>query len=332
MNIFMVKTARNYLIQNNVLALFAALVIFFSITNGQVFLANQNLLNILRQIAIDIPPALGLTFVLIASGGVDLSVGSVLAMSASLTMGFQPQGVVASVAIALAFGIIVGIVNGLLISRGKVVPFIATLGTMTLVHGMMLTYTRQQPIAGHDESFTYWGAGSVGVVPTPFVIAMVMLCLSYIVLKYTQFGRNCYATGGNSEATYLAGVDVDKTQFVAYVISGCFAAISGVLVASRLNSATIHLGADTPLWSIAAAIMGGASMLGGKGSVLGTFIGVLSLGILLNGSNLWGVQTYLQIGIKALILIGVVVADAFSTTNVRKRLEAQVYGNRTNMF
>ncbi len=324
----MIEKIRHYLFQNNVLILLTVLFVFFSITAGNYFLSSQNILNIFRQIAIDIPPALALTLVLIAAGGVDLSVGSVLAMSASLTMGFQPHGVFLSVIVALVFGIFIGAVNGLLVTKGRVVPFIATLGTMTLVHGMMLTYTHQQPIGGHDEAFTFWGAGSIGPIPTPFIIALIILIVLYIVLKYTQFGRNAYAAGGNKEAAYLAGIDVEKTRLFAFVISGFLASIAGVLLASRLNSSTIHIGADTPLWSIAAAIMGGASMLGGKGNVWGTFIGVLSLGILLNGSNLLGVQTYLQIGIKALILIGVVIMDAISIINVRKKLEAQAYGNR----
>lgn len=276
----------------------------------------------------DILPALGLTLVLIAAGGVDLSVGSVLAMTACLTMGLQPHGVLFSVIVALGFGILVGVVNGLLITKGRVVPFIATLGTMTLVHGMMLTYTRQQPVSGHNEAFTFWGAGSIGPIPTPFVITLIILIVLYIVLKYSQFGRNAFAAGGNKEAAYLAGINVERTRFFAFVISGFFAAIAGVLLASRLNSSTVQIGGDTALWAIAAAIMGGASMLGGKGNVWGTFIGVLALGILRNGSDLLGVQTYLQIGIKALILIGVVIVDAISIINVRKKLEAQAYGNR----
>jgi ribose transport system permease protein len=199
---------------------------------------------------------------------------------------------------------------------------------MTLVHGMMLTYTRQQPVAGHNEAFTFWGAGSIGPIPTPFIITLIILIILYVILKYTQFGRNAFAAGGNKEAAYLAGINVERTRFFAFVISGFLAAIAGVLLASRLNSSTIQIGGDTALWAIAAAIMGGASMLGGKGNVWGTFVGVLALGILRNGSDLLGIQTYLQIGIKALILIGVVIIDAISIINVRKRLEAQSYGNR----
>ena len=324
----MIEKIKQYLFQNNVLILLFILLVFFSITSGNLFLTDQNILNILRQIAMDILPALGLTMVLIAAGGVDLSVGSVLAMTACLTMGLQPHGVLFSVIVALGFGIIVGVVNGLLITKGRVVPFIATLGTMTLVHGLMLTYTRQQPVAGHDEAFTFWGAGSIGPIPTPFIITLIILIVLYIVLKYTQFGRNAFAAGGNKEAAYLAGINVERTRFFAFVISGFFSAIAGVLLASRLNSSTIQIGGDTALWAIAAAIMGGASMLGGKGNVWGTFVGVLALGILRNGSDLLGIQTYLQIGIKALILIGVVVIDAISIINVRKKLEAQAFGNR----
>ncbi len=324
----MIDKIKHYLFQNNILIIFSIMFIFFSLTAGSTFLSGQNILNVLRQMSMNVPPALSLLIVLITTGGVDLSVGSVLAMSAALTMSLQPQGVLLSVIVALFFGILVGALNGFLVTKGKVVAFIATLGTMSLVHGIMLTYTRQQPIAGQVESFTFWGAGSIGFIPTPFIIAVILSTIIYIILKYTQFGRDMYAIGGNIDSAYLAGIRVNRVTFFVFVISGLLASISGVLLASRLNASTVQIGGGTALWSIAAAIMGGASMMGGKGSVFGTFIGVLTLAILLNGTNLLGVQTYVQIGLQALILIIVVAIDGFSIMNISKKLEEQAYGNR----
>jgi len=318
---------RQFVLQHNVVMLLLFLVIFFSLTTGSLFSNGQNIHNIARQISFDIPLALALTIVLIA-GGIDLSVGSVLSMAAALTMGLQPYGSWFSVTVALIFGAGVGLVNGLLVTKGKIVPFIATLGSMTVVRGIMLTYTRQQPIAGSDAAFTYWGAGSLGPIPVPILIVLAICVAVHIILKYMQLGRNLYAIGGNPEAAFLAGINVFRNKVMAFVLSGLLAAISGVLIASRLNSSTVHIGLDSGLWAIAAAIIGGASLTGGKGSVLGALLGVTTLGVLVNGMNLLGVHTYYQIGIRAIILIAVVAVDALSAMNLRKKLMMQSYGNR----
>jgi ribose transport system permease protein len=313
------QKAGQVLIQRSVVILFVLLFALFSITVGDIFISSINLQNVARQISFDLPVALSMTTVLIA-GGLDLSVGSVMSMAAALTMGLQSHGTWFAVLAALAFGVAVGAANGLLVTRGGIVPFIATLGTMTLVNGIMLTYTRQAPIAGHDESFTFWGSGSLGPIPVPFVIVTVMLIVLHTIYRFTKLGRNFYASGGNQDAAYLAGINVARSRFITYLISGFMAAVAGVLLSSLLNSSSPHIGLDTPLWAIAASIMGGASLLGGRGTAIGTLFGVLSLGVLANGMNLVGIQTYFQIGIKALILILVVGLDAVLTQNQRKRL------------
>lgn len=323
----MIKNLRQIILKQNIVILLVALFVFFSVFVGHYFLNIENLHNIVRQTSLDIPLALALTVTLITCG-VDISIGSTLSMAAAITMKMQPAGTYVAVLAALIFGAAVGAVNGLLVSKGKIVPFITTLGTMTLVRGIMLTYTMQEPISGKDEYFTFWGGGSIGLVPTPFIIVMIISIALYIVLKYTQFGRNLYAVGGNPEAAFLSGIRVDRYKFYAFVISGVLAAVSGVLLASRLNSSTPHIGLDSANWAIAAAIMGGASMAGGRGSVWGSILGVVSLGILVNGMNLIGVHTYYQVGIRALILLVVVIIDAISANNLRKKLEKQSYGER----
>jgi ribose transport system permease protein len=323
----MIKKIAQYILKQNIIILLVVLFVYFSISVGHYFLNIQNLHNLTRQISFDIPLALALTVVFIA-GGIDISVGSVLSMAAAITMKMQPSGTYLAVFVALLFGTFIGAINGILVTKGKIVPFIATLGTMTLVRGIMLTYTLQKPISGVDEAFQFWGGGSIGIVPTPIIIVLFVALILFVVLKYTKFGRNLYAVGGNSEAAFLAGIRVNKFKFFAFVISGFLAAISGVLLASRLNSSTPHIGLDSANWAIAAAIMGGASMTGGKGNVFGSVLGVVTLGILVNGMNLVGVHTYFQIGIRAMILLIVVIIDAISALNLRKRLEKQAYGER----
>jgi ribose transport system permease protein len=189
---------------------------------------------------------------------------------------------------------------------------------MSVIRGALLTYTRQEPLSGVDENFAWWGGGSIGIVPVPLLITIVLLILLSGFLHWTRAGRNFYAIGGSKEAAYLAGIAVPRFELLAYVISGMLAAIAGVLLASRLNSATVQLGNDTALLSISAALIGGASLLGGRGRVTGAFLGVLALGMLTNGMDLLGVQTYYQIAIRAAILIAVVALDALARNFARR--------------
>jgi ribose transport system permease protein len=292
--------------------------ITFTLTVGRTFLLTENLENVARQVSLDAPTVFGQTIVLIA-GGIDISVGSVMAMAAALAIGLQPYGTATAVMLALLFGLMIGALNGLLVTKGRILPFVATLGTMSVIRGALLTYTHQAPLSGLDDNFAWWGGGSIGIVPIPLLITLALLLLLAGFLRWTRAGRNFYAIGGNREAAYLAGIAVLRCEFVAYVISGTLAALAGVLLASRLNSATVQLGNDTALLSISAALVGGASLLGGRGRITGAFLGVLALGMLTNGMDLLGVQTYYQIAIRAAILIGVVALDAF-TRNFARRL------------
>jgi ribose transport system permease protein len=298
-----------------------AIFLAFSFTTGEYFLTLQNLENVARQVSLDAPLVFGQTIVLIA-GGIDISVGATMAMAAALTIGLQEYGTIPAVIAALAFGAAVGAFNGLLVTRGGIVPFVATLGTMSVLRGLLLTYTGQQPLSGTDDAFVFWGGGSIGIVPVPFILSMIILAALVVFLGSTRAGRNIYAIGGNREAAYIAGIAVKRFELLAFVLSGTLAAVSGVLLASRLNSATTQLGVDTPLLAISAALIGGASLLGGRGTIVGAFLGVLALGMLTNGMNLLGVNTYYQIAVKAMILIAVVAIDALSRTMARRRLGA----------
>lgn len=299
------------------------MIVIFGVLAGEYFLTPRNFENVLRQVSLDAPIVFGQTLVLIA-GGIDLSVGSNMAMSAALAIGLQPAlGTGLAVLTALGFGTLVGLVNGLLVTKGRIVPFIATLGTMTVLRGLLLTYTQQQPISGSDPEFVWWGSGSVGFIPVPTLVTLVLLVLLTLFLRSTRPGRNLFAIGGNREAAELAGIPIERFVILAFVGSGFLAGVSGVLVAARINSANVQLGLDTPLLSIAAAIIGGASLLGGRGRMGGSLLGVLALGLLTNGMNLVGIMTHYQIAIRATILISVVAIDAF-TRNMSTRLHRRL--------
>lgn len=308
-----------FLSKQTIVIILIGLFIVFSVLSPNHFLSVRNIQNVSRQISFDAIIAFGQVLVLIA-GGIDLSVGSVLAMSAALTMGLQPHGVGFAIAVALLMGVGVGMVNGFLVVKAKIIPFIVTLGTMTTVYGAMLTYTQQEPIPGQVSWFPNIGNGDIGPIPIPILIVLAMLVIFHLLLTYTRFGRDIYAVGGNLEAARLTGIHIDRARFWSYVISGFCAALAGVLLASRLNSSTIHIGLQTPLAVITACIMGGASMLGGRGSAVGAFLGILALGILANGMDLLSIFTYQQLAIRAIILILVVAIDAFNTTTTQKRL------------
>jgi ribose transport system permease protein len=304
--------------RHTALVIAVAVFVVFSLSVGDLFLSRGNLENLTRQVSLDAPIVFGETIVLIA-GGIDISVGATMAMAAALTIGLQPYGAIYAVVAALLFGACVGAVNGVLVTKGRIVPFIATLGTMSVLQGMDLTYTHQQPLVGQDESFAYWGAGNVGPVPIPLLFALGLAAILSLFLARTRAGRSLYAVGGNIDAAYLAGISVPRFQFLAFLISGALSSLAGVMLAARLNEASIQLGNDTPLLVITAALIGGASLLGGRGTIVGALLGALTLGMLTNGMDLLGVQTYFQIAVKAAILIAVVAIDSFTRNLAARR-------------
>jgi ribose transport system permease protein len=281
------------------------------------FLSGTNILNILRQSSIIGVMAIGTTFVIVG-GGFDISVGSVLALSAALSLGLQ-QSMHWSVAVAaaLAMGSAIGLANGLLAAKVYIVPIIATLGTMTIVRGLTYLYTRGYPIVGSQPAFAQIGSGHLGGVPVPVLILAVMVVFWQFVLSRTQLGRYSCAIGGNKEAARLAGVPVDFYHVMTFVIGGLMAAMSGVVYAARLSSATPLAGQGYDLDAIAATVIGGTSVSGGEGSVVGTIIGVLLMTVVNNAFNLLGIQVYVQYLIKGLIILLVVGVDSYSRKRPR---------------
>ncbi len=278
------------------------------------FLTGRNILNILRQSSIIGIMAIGTTFVIIG-GDFDISVGSVLALSAALTIGFQKNMNIPwpiAVAAVLLIGAGIGFINGFLTAKIKIVGIITTLGMMTILRGLTYLYTGGYPLIGESVSFKLIGSGYIGFMPIPIVIFAVMIIFWQFILKRTKLGRYSCAVGGNRDSALLSGIPVDFYKIATFVIGGFMAAMAAVIYASRLNSATPLAGPGYELDAIASTVIGGTSVSGGEGSVVGTLIGVLLLIIISNMFNLLGVQVYIQYVIKGLIILTVVGFDSYS--------------------
>jgi ribose/xylose/arabinose/galactoside ABC-type transport system permease subunit len=274
------------------------------------FLTISNLLNVAQQTSINAIVAVGMTFVIL-SGGIDLSVGSIVAVS-GVALGFAlhaEQPLVVALAVALGVGLLCGQLNGLLIDRGGLPPFIVTLGMMSMARGAALVMTEGRPISGFDETFRALATATIAFVPAPIVIMVVVYALGHLVLTRTTFGRYVYAIGGNEEATRLSGVRVHLHKPAIYAVSGLTSAVAAILLTARLNSAQPIAGMMYELDAIAATVIGGTSLMGGEGSLAGTLIGALIMGVLRNGLNLLGVSSFLQQIVIGGVIVGAVLID-----------------------
>lgn len=298
--------ARRY----SVLFILLGLGTVFALGSDQ-FLTLSNLLNVALQTSIIAIVAIGMTFTILTAG-IDLSVGSVVALAGALAAGLavrQELGTAAGIALALLAGMAVGALNGLLVVKGKMPPFVATLATLAIARGLTLVYTQGRPIAGIDESFRFLGSGSVLGIPMPVIVLALVFVVAFLVLRYTRFGNYVYATGGNEEVSRLAGIPTNRIIFAVYVISGLTAAIGGILLVARLWSAQPNAAVGLELDAIAAPVLGGVSLFGGIGGVTGALAGAFILGILSNGLNLMGVPSFYQQVIKGAVLILAVMLD-----------------------
>ncbi|WP_413540118.1 ABC transporter permease [Aerococcus viridans] len=287
------------------------LIIFVSILSPS-FLSLTNLMNLMRQVSTNALIAFGMTFVII-TGGIDLSVGSTLALSSAIMAGMIVNGIdpLIAMTVSLIAGFILGAVNGLLITKGKLVPFIATLATMTIYRGATLVLTDGKPITGLDETFIFqfMGRGYFFGIPFPIVITLVVFALLFVLLHKMSFGRKTFAIGGNEKASFIAGVKSNKIKIFVYSISGVLASLAGIILTSRLNSAQPTAGESYEMDAIASVVLGGTSMSGGKGRIFGTLIGALIIGTLNNGLNLLGVSTFYQQIVKGIVIIIAVLID-----------------------
>ena len=285
------------------------LVIFFWILTPH-FLTVSNLLNVAQQTSINAIIAVGLTFVII-SAGIDLSVGSILAFSGVVIASILNAGYPIPLAITagLLVGLACGSINGALIAIGKLPPFIATLGMMSVARGAALMYTNGRPISGFSSEFRFLANGEILSIPTSIIIMVLVYIVAHFVLTKTKLGRYTYAIGGNEEAARLSGVNVTFHKIMIYGICGLLSGLAAVILTARLNSAQPIAGIMYELDAIAAAVIGGTSLVGGEGRVFGTLIGALIMGVLRNGLNLLGVSSFLQQTIIGSVIIIAVLID-----------------------
>ncbi len=274
------------------------------------FLTAGNLINVARQISLNGMLAVGVTYVLL-TGGVDLSLGSLVALTGVVAAGFAHPGdwpVVVPIATGILTGAACGLANGVVVTRGRIAPFIVTLGTMTIARGLALVISRGKPVSNLSDSFTWLGADLLGF-PIPLLILLALAGASWTLLANTRLGRHLYAVGGNEQAARAAGINVKGVKTFAYTICGAFAGIAGVVLAARITTGQPNAGVAYELDAIAAAVIGGTSLSGGVGGVGGTLLGALLMGVINNGLDLLNVSSYYQQIVKGLIIIGAVWLD-----------------------
>ncbi|GEL09161.1 ABC transporter permease subunit [Salisediminibacterium halotolerans] len=287
------------------------IVAIVSILNPS-FLSPTNLFNLLRQVSVNALIAFGMTYVIL-TGGIDLSVGSTLALSSAVGASLMAAGVdpILAMLLALLAGAVLGALNGVFIAKGKVAPFIATLATMTIYRGLTLVLTDGRPVTGLGDSvaFEMYGRGYILGVPVPAITMILSFVILYLILKKTTFGRRVYAVGGNEEAALLSGIKADRIKIYVYSLTGFLAATAGMILTSRLNSAQPTAGQMYELDAIAAVVLGGTSLTGGRGWIVGTLIGALIIGVIDNGLNLLGVSSFYQQVVKGSVILFAVMVD-----------------------
>ncbi len=288
-----------------------ALFVVISCLNTS-FIEPSNLKNLLRQVSINALISFGMTFVIL-TGGIDLSVGSILALSSVFMGSFIKGGMdpVFGIVLACLIGAALGSINGIVITYGKVAPFIATLATMTIFRGLTLVYTNGNPISGltENETFLNFGQGYFLGLPVPAVMMLIMFGVLYFVLHKTPLGRKTYAVGGNEKVSFIAGIKINRIKIFAYTVTGFLCGMAGAILTSRLNSAQPTAGTGYELDAIAAVVLGGTSLSGGKGRIIGTIIGALIIGTLNNGLNILNVSSFYQQVVKGIVILLAVLMD-----------------------
>ncbi|MDR1612360.1 MAG: ABC transporter permease [Planctomycetota bacterium] len=288
------------------------------------FMRERNLINVLRQVSVNGLLSIGMTFVIL-TGGIDLSVGSMLAFGGVVTASFVSNAFkdipsinpFLAIFLGLAAGTLLGAINGVVISKVKVTPFIMTLGMLSIARGMTYIYSNGMPITDLDKTFLQVGQGYASFLPIPVAIFLVAFLIAWVVLYRTKFGRYVYAVGGNARSARISGINVGFIVFMVYVISGFLCALAGTLLTARTSAGLPQAGMSYELDAIAAVVIGGTSMTGGKGSLIGTLLGVLLIGFINNGLDLLSVSSYYQQVCKGMIIVGAVMLDYFQSDSDR---------------
>lgn len=276
------------------------------------FLTTTNLLNVVRQIAINGILAIGMTIVCL-TGGIDLSVGSIVAFSGIITAGFlRDKGLPLIVVILLAIlvGALLGLYNGYFVAYWNAAPFVVTLSMMTIARGMTYVYSDGRPISNLPTSFLAIGKGSIAGIPVPTLILLLVFVLASVMLTKLKFGRYIYAVGGNEDAAMVSGINVKRIKMMVYVLSGVACGIASVILTARVSAGLPTAGNGYELDAIAATVIGGTSLSGGRGRLWGTIVGAILLGIVNNGLDLLNVSSFYQQIVKGLIILGAILIDS----------------------
>jgi ribose transport system permease protein len=309
----------------SLIALFLLCIVFGLLSDKFFTLANG--LNVMRQISVNICIAVGMTMIILTAG-IDLSVGSVLALCGAVTAGLLKNGlsfhsmnlfigftILGAILAGIFLGALLGFFNGLVITKFKVPAFVATLAMLTIARGLTMLYTNGFPISSFGASFTFIGAGWLFGLPVPVWIAALIVAIAIIVTKKIKLGRYIFAIGGNENAAKLSGININKVKIIVYTIAGALAAIGGIIVTARLDSAQPNAGTSYELDAIAAVVIGGTSLSGGRGSIWGTVLGALIIGVLNNGLVLLDVSPFWQQVVKGGVILLAVVIDKMNTKN-----------------
>jgi ribose/xylose/arabinose/galactoside ABC-type transport system permease subunit len=289
---------------------FALLIIVMAVLSPA-FLKPTNIINILRQTSINGIIAIGMTLVIL-TGGIDLSVGSILALSAVIATSFAHPGehnLIVPLSIGLFVGLTCGFINGFIIAWNKIAPFIVTLAMMTIARGLALVYTSGRPVIELSDIYNKIGSGYIIGIPIPVIIFILIVLAGLFLLKYTKFGRHIYATGGNEIAAKISGVNTKKVIIWVYSLTGLLSGLSGIVLSARVMSASPATGQGYELDAIAAVVIGGTKLTGGVGSIAGTIIGVLIIGVMNNGLDLLNISSYWQLFMKGVIILLAVIID-----------------------
>lgn len=296
-------------------------VILLSVLTGGTFLQPQNLINVIRQVSAIAIIATGMTFVIIING-IDLSVGSIVAVSAVVSASLAQMSdasvimypglqlpVFVAILAGLAVGALLGLVNGALVAGFNIAPFIATLGMMTAARGLALIYSGGRPISKLNPAFNWIGQGDLLWIPVPIWILATVAVAAHVVLNFTRFGRHTYALGGNEQAARVSGISLNKLKIGIFALSGLLAGLAGMLLAARIGSGNPQLGTGIELDAIASTVIGGTSFNGGIGTIWGAVVGALIIGVINNGMDLINISPFMQQVVKGVIIVLAIIID-----------------------
>lgn len=281
------------------------------------FVSVDNFLNVARQVSLTALLAAGMTIVII-SGGIDLSIGGLLALTSCVCATLLTNGtsIFLAILVTVLVGAVAGLSNGYIIGKTNIAPFIITLATLSIFKGITLLFTNARPIPISNEAFSVLGQGHIGKIPLPIFFMLIIFIVTYIILKKTKLGRYVYAIGGNEKSAILAGINVPLVKTAVYTLSGIAVALTGIIYTARLQSGVPTLGTGVELTIITAVVLGGTSFTGGRGSIWGTLVGVFILGVLNNALNLLGVSAFFQDIVTGIVVLLAVLFDRFIYTRV----------------